>query len=205
MDETVLATGFGPFGEHKVNASWEAVKLLPDTIQDTSIIKKEIPVIYGCVDSTVPSLWRQYNPLLVIHVGVSSLASKLTIEKCAHGSGYNRCDVAGTSHTSGDLQCNLQDCIYTAIDTDVICEHLNSTGSVKSCTSCDAGRYLCEYIYYKSLSIDHSRCLFIHVPPIDHPYSTKEMASAIESIIKCCLQQQKERNQLKENVCSMKI
>nr|CAH7744939.1 unnamed protein product [Callosobruchus chinensis] len=196
MNDTVLVTGFGPFGEHRVNASWESVKLLPDTIHNTSIIKKEIPVVYSCVDSTVPSLWKQYNPSLVIHVGVSSLASKLTIEKCAHGTGYNRCDVAGSTYTSGQLQCNGQDCIYTGIDTDVLCEHLNSIGPVKSCTSCDAGRYLCEYIYYKSLSIDHTRSLFIHVPPIDQPYSTKELALAIEGVIKCCLQQQGERNQL---------
>nr|CAI5828419.1 unnamed protein product [Callosobruchus analis] len=203
MNDTVLVTGFGPFGEHKVNASWETVKALPDTIHDIPIVKKEIPVVYGCVDSTVPSLWKQYNPLLVIHVGVSSSASKLTIEKCAHGSGYHRCDAAGTRHTSNALQCNGPDCIYTEIDTDMICEHLNSTGSVKSCTSCDAGRYLCEYIYYKSLSIDHTRSLFIHVPPIDQPYSTKEMASAIEGVIVCCLQQHKGRNQLVENVSSI--
>lgn len=50
-------------------------------------------------------------------------------------------------------------------------------------------RYLCEYIFYKSLSINPKRTLFVHVPPINQPYTVNELAEAISIIVKCALKQ----------------
>lgn len=59
----VLITGFGPFRGHKINASWEAVKLVPtESLNQADVIVQEIPVIYNVVDSIVPELWKKYNP-----------------------------------------------------------------------------------------------------------------------------------------------
>lgn len=59
----VVVTGFGPFGEHKINASWEAVKLLPKyRIPEVNIFVEEIPVEYNTVEQKVPDLWKKYNP-----------------------------------------------------------------------------------------------------------------------------------------------
>lgn len=62
MTEVVLVTGFGPFREHNVNASWEAVKLLPDKIDEFHIKKQEIPVTYYDVEKNIPNLWKELNP-----------------------------------------------------------------------------------------------------------------------------------------------
>lgn len=62
MSKKILVTGFGPFGEHKINASWESVKLLPDNIEEYDVIKKEIPVSYDHVELTVPKLWENFEP-----------------------------------------------------------------------------------------------------------------------------------------------
>lgn len=59
----IVVTGFGPFGGHEINASWEAVKLLQNyKIGDTVIIVEEIPVVYKSVEEKVPQLWEKYNP-----------------------------------------------------------------------------------------------------------------------------------------------
>lgn len=64
----VVVTGFGPFGIHSKNASWEAVKLLPhmnlETECDVTLVMKEIPVAYDEVDQIIPTLWQEHKPLV---------------------------------------------------------------------------------------------------------------------------------------------
>ena len=43
----ILISGFDPFGGEKINPSIEAVKRLPDTINEVEIIKLEIPTVIG--------------------------------------------------------------------------------------------------------------------------------------------------------------
>lgn len=63
-----LITGFGPFGNHVINASWEAVKELnklcgnSQEMMDVEIIIKEIPVSYQDVAACIPKLWKEYKP-----------------------------------------------------------------------------------------------------------------------------------------------
>lgn len=62
VEPVVYVTGFGPFKGHEVkNASWEAVKLLPEklTIRNQSIRIKllEVPVGYDEVNQYVEKIW----------------------------------------------------------------------------------------------------------------------------------------------------
>lgn len=64
--DTVLVTGFGPFGVHEVNASMESVKLLHslDIERELGIrlVTHEIPVIYEYVQTNICKLWDTYKP-----------------------------------------------------------------------------------------------------------------------------------------------
>jgi hypothetical protein len=72
-EDTVVVTGFGPFGNYKINASWEAVKLLPSmNIEEefgVKLIIHEIPVTYEYVAENVPALWKVHNPMVCILSG----------------------------------------------------------------------------------------------------------------------------------------
>ena len=63
----VLLTGFGPFGIHQTNASWEAVKHLSsiEGIEEQlniQLVTKEIPVEYSYVRDNIPILWQNHKP-----------------------------------------------------------------------------------------------------------------------------------------------
>lgn len=45
------------------------------------------------------------------------------------------------------------------------------------------GRYLCDYTYYTSLHLGHRRCAFIHVPPLDKPYSSRDLGRALQATV----------------------
>ncbi|XP_076635615.1 pyroglutamyl-peptidase 1 [Colletes latitarsis] len=190
----VIVTGFGPFGNHVINASWEAVKELSKLhadsreLRDVKLIIKEIPVSYDDVASYVPELWKEYNPTVILHVGVSQQANCLTIECCAHSNGYERPDI----HNKCPDESNItQKVLKTNIDAHMICDTINENSMETECNACisyNAGRYLCEYIFYQSLCIEPTKVLFVHVPDFN-TYSSHQTAKGLlhilRSMIKC--------------------
>lgn len=70
MQDTVIVTGFGPFRNHNVNASWEAVRFLPTTGIEKELgirlVTEEVPVSYEYVETKIPQLWTCHKPLASI-------------------------------------------------------------------------------------------------------------------------------------------
>ncbi|XP_015183499.1 PREDICTED: pyroglutamyl-peptidase 1 [Polistes dominula] len=184
---TILITGFGPFDKHVVNASWEAVKelskLWPQTeLCNIQLITKQIPVSYQYVSTEISKLWEEYDPIIVIHVGVSYKASCLTIEHIAHNTGYVRPDIDGKCPYESQDICHA---LKTNINVKNLCDSINENSKESGCTACishDAGRYLCEYIFYQSLNIKTHKTLFIHVPDLN-VYSSLQTAKGLYDII----------------------
>lgn len=72
MENLIVVTGYGQFAGHEINASGEAVKLLPKEIiveSKTFQIKTfEVSVEYAEVDEKIEEIWKM-KPHLVIHCG----------------------------------------------------------------------------------------------------------------------------------------
>lgn len=77
--------------------------------------------------------------------------------------------------------------LETRLNVDKITKTLNENFRPMFESSCDVGKYLCGYIYLKSLDINSYRSLFVHVPCIGKPYSTRETADAIFKVIEQCV------------------
>jgi len=86
----VLVTGFGPFGHHKVNASWEAVKHLTQLDLENELKIKlviaELPVEYDFVETEIPKLWKAHNPQVYFKIRILSQALIVTTLKSASNS-----------------------------------------------------------------------------------------------------------------------
>ena len=97
MKQKIILTGFGPFRGHDINASWESVKLVPELWENDKyeIIIEEIPVQYEFVETKVPDKWADLKPVFYVHVGVSHIAKKVTLEILGHNRSYNSPDIDG--------------------------------------------------------------------------------------------------------------
>ncbi|KAG7267916.1 hypothetical protein CRUP_006666 [Coryphaenoides rupestris] len=184
----VIVTGFEPFGGDKVNASWEAVKELQRLGLGNSVDLhvQEIPVEYRPVKELLPSLWKQHQPYLVVHVGVAGIATAVMLEQQGHNKGYERPDNSGYHPDCGCCVVGGPDTIQSALDMEVVRQRVKDSGlEVAVTVSHDAGRYLCDYSYYTSLYVSEGgrRCGFVHVPPLGEPYSCKDLAKALQVVV----------------------
>ncbi|KAM9330572.1 pyroglutamyl-peptidase 1 [Gastrophryne carolinensis] len=182
----VVVTGFGPFGEHKVNASWVAVQELEKLgLGDRVDLQVyEIPVEYQAVQRLIPDLWTKHNPEFIVHVGVSGPADMVTLEKCGHNSGYQSLDV---SQFCPDSHCCVDggpECLHSVFDLDTVCKRATAAETEVDFTlSTDAGRYLCDFTYYTSLQKSQGKSVFIHVPPLGKPYTATQLGHALQTIL----------------------
>lgn len=73
----VVVTGFGPFANHPVNASWEAVRLInKDELEkrlNIDLVLLEIPVTYENVDEFAPALWETHTPKVFFQLSFTHL------------------------------------------------------------------------------------------------------------------------------------
>ena len=195
----IVVTGFGIFRDYTFNPSWEAVSGLSDVWKEEkhSLHCEQIPVEYDFVLKEVPDKWKEIEPDFVVHVGVSPIADKLTLEHQAHNTGYVKPDVRSKCPPD---QCCVSSCPETirtsCLDMRKLMESVNEDCSkqgmgVESCVSEDAGHYLCDFVYFKSLHAMDGRSLFVHVPEVgdDKPYTVQQMTSGLFVIIKNIIQQ----------------
>nr|XP_043883418.1 pyroglutamyl-peptidase 1-like [Solea senegalensis] len=182
----VIVTGFEPFGEHAVNSSWVAVQELEQLGlgEAVELYVREVPVDYQAVERLLPSLWKELQPQLVVHVGVSGLATTVTLEQCGHNRGYKRLDNCSFCPASQCCMENGSDCIDSVLDMELVCRRVNDSDiGVTVSVSKDAGRYLCDYTYYTSLYLGRGHSAFVHVPPLGKPYSSRDLGRALQAVV----------------------
>ena len=83
MKRKLLITGFDAFGKGSINPSWEAVKLLPDTIADFEVHKLEIPTVFGLASEKVLEKAAELCPDVILCIGQAGGRDAVTPERIA--------------------------------------------------------------------------------------------------------------------------
>lgn len=208
--DNVVVTGFGLFRDHVMNPSWEAIKdgRLRLGLPNVNIITRQVDVCYETVDRLIDELWQVYKPILMVHVGLAAFEKQIRIERVARHGPYLHDDVKQDAphkelrdygQEARDINvrftckpCSFE-CSKTRFDIERVCEKLNTLHQagelpISFKMSEDAGLYVCEYIYQRSLRIC-DRAVFIHVPDVGEQFKLEDITRCLNSAIELLLEE----------------
>ena len=163
----LLITGFDPFGGESINPSWEAVKLLPDTIGDYQLHKLQIPTIFGVAPQKVLEAAAAIKPDVIISVGQAGTRDSVTPERIGINMRSARiADNAGYIPVEEKIIPDGADGIFSTLPVAAMVDAIRAAG-LPAAISNTAGTFVCNDTLYSLLHHYQGtqvRCGFIHVP-----------------------------------------
>ena len=193
----VVVTGFGPFPGAPFNPSALLVTALArrrrPALADIELIPHVFATSYAAVDRELPELLAA-KPDVVLLFGVAGRRRQLCIETRARNAATLLFPDADRSKPRDGVIAPGEP--WSLKGNAPFMRLLNAArGRFPSRLSRDAGRYLCNYVYWQALqSAQNSRPLvqFIHIPPVrigprrprkQRPLSFAELMRAAEAIL----------------------
>lgn len=207
---TVVLTGFGVFANVTRNPTEDIVNSLLDWHPDDFTLRTEVLV---CSVDSVEAFFSNLgeggaheNPrddIILVHLGVDQGSNAIKLESTA----YNNMTFRVPDQNSYQPQESsiVSECVFDApltslLDTKKLCKQLEAEEWTVE-TSEDPGRFLCNYVYYRSLCFGSKRLsmestgqcqsLFIHVPAVEVVSLKNQVIfvkRAIEEIVHSCKQ-----------------
>ena len=181
----LLITGFEPFGGEEINASWEAVSLLPDAIGDCTLIKLRVPVVFGETAEIVMRKAEELNPDIILCIGQAGGRQGITPELVGINLRYAKLpDNRGNQPKDESIIPNGKTAYFSALPVRKMAEKIQKEG-IFSQVSYSAGAYVCNDLFYTLLArFENSKTEvgFIHVPYCDA--QNKQPSLPISDIVK---------------------
>lgn len=183
----LLITGFDPFGGERINPSWEAVKLLPETIGEYALTKLQIPTVFGLAAEAVLAAARDLSPDVILSVGQAGGRKAITPEVI----GINLRE-AGIPDNMGNRPVNTPviaggpDACFATVPVREMVKSITSAG-LPAALSFSSGAFVCNDVLYTLLH--HYRCTetrvgFIHVPFLPEQAKENVPSMALSQIVR---------------------
>lgn len=183
----LLLTYFEPFGGELSNASAQAAALLPETIGDWSLERHELPVVFGLAGERCCALIDALRPDAVLLLGQAAGREAVTPELAARNHRWARIpDNAGGTPRGEPVVPGGEDAIFATLPVRAMTEAIRAAG-LPAALSCDAGRYVCNDLYYTVLHALRGvgiPAAFLHVPAAQ-TLAPAQTARALEAAISC--------------------
>lgn len=168
---TVLITGFGPFPGAPSNPTEALVARLlrrrRPAFAELRLVGHVFRTAYADVDAQMPSLLARHRPDVVLMFGLARRTRFIRIETCARNVRPRLLvDAGGSLPAQQRLQ--VGDCSFRRGRAPFAALRVaarTAGGDVR--LSHDAGRYVCNYLYWKLASQRHAAprlFVFVHVP-----------------------------------------
>ena len=167
MMKTLLITGFDPFGGETVNPSWEAVKLLPDSIGSLRLVKLQLPVVFREAACKVIEAAEECGADHILCIGQAGGRKAVTPEFAALNVRAARiADNQGNVAQADRIVVDGADGLFSTVPVrrmaDAICE-----AGLPGTVSYHAGTFVCNDVLYSVLHHFQNTSVtagFIHVP-----------------------------------------
>ena len=167
----ILVTGFDPFGGEKINPALEAVKLLPNEILGSEIIKLEIPTVFRKSYDVLKEAVIENKPEVVISVGQASGRFGITPERVAINIDDARiADNEGNQPIDERIFEDGKEAYFSNLPIKAMVAEIKENGLPASVSN-TAGTFVCNHIMYSIMymidkEFTNVKGGFIHVPCI---------------------------------------
>ncbi len=182
----LLITGFEPFGGEKITPSWEAVKLLPEKIEDFTLFKIEVPVVFEKAAETVLAKANEIDPDAIICVGQAGGRPSVTPEMVAINLRFASIpDNEGNQPKDVPCVSDGENAYFATLPVRKMVEAV-SEASIPCSVSYSAGTYVCNDLIYHVLHRykgTETKACFIHVPFVPEQ-TTDKPSLPLETIAK---------------------
>jgi pyroglutamyl-peptidase len=163
----ILISGFMPFDNQEVNPSWQAVKLLPNLIEDKEIIKIELPVEFNTAAKLLLEKAKEVQPDVIVATGLAAGRKEITPELVGINWQHGRiADNAGYQPEQTRIAQDGADAYFASLPVYDMAEAIREAG-FPAAVSYSAGSYVCNDVLYSLLYAyqnSNTRCGFVHVP-----------------------------------------
>ncbi len=204
MSVAVHLTGFGRFRGVEDNPSChlarglaasmiEAVKDPRIHIASSRVVEVSMPAADAALAEIFEGVPYDDSCVIIVHLGVAASAKCFHVEQQAANDCTFRCPDESGLQPQGQSICEALahgSFLSTPLSLPDIAARLHEKWHSQVELSCDAGRFLCNYIYYRSLqrAASRKRCysVFIHVP-LHAVADAQQQADFVCDFVRCAV------------------
>lgn len=173
MTGRILLTAFGPFPRTPINPTGPLIARLARTARRHGIdcVAHVFGTSYACVDRELPELIATHRPDAIVMFGLASGRKTLSIETFARNSNSVwLADAAGATPHGGAIALGAPASRRGRAPFMRLAAAARAM-RMPTILSCDAGDYLCNYVYWRALEAaarprGPRLAVFVHVPPV---------------------------------------
>ena len=193
MEKRLLITGFDAFGGSEENPSWLAVAQLPDRVGGFILKKCMLPTVYEKAAEAVLAAAADFDPHIILCVGVAAGRDAVTPERIAVNIRDARIPDNQGNHLTGVPVVPEGPAAYFAtVPVAAMAEAIRHAG-IPGAVSNTAGTFVCNdtlYFLLHHFRNSQTRVGFIHVPALPQQHSVsmplENTVSALIAAIFAC-------------------